>query len=88
MHCDLTSIELCAGAGGQALSVEQAGFGHQALVEIDDWCRQTLRINRRHWNVVEGIQADLTQFDARPYAGVDVVAGGVPRPPFSKARSR
>lgn len=85
MRGNLTSLELCAGAGGQALGVETAGFGHEALVEVDDWCRQTLRLNRPHWHVVEGAQADLTRFDARPYAGVDLVAGGVPCPPFSKA---
>lgn len=81
----LSSIELCAGAGGQALGVEQAGFGHQALVEIDPWCRQTLALNRPAWNVLQGDQADLTRFDARPFRGVDLVAGGVPCPPFSKA---
>lgn len=80
-----SSIELCAGAGGQALGVEQAGFGHQALVEIDPWCRQTLALNRPAWNVLQGDQADLTRFDARPFRGVDLVAGGVPCPPFSKA---
>lgn len=85
MRPGLSSIELCAGAGGQALGVEQAGFAHQALVEIDDWCRATLRLNRPGWNVVEGAGADLTRFDARPHAGVDLVAGGVPCPPFSKA---
>ena len=85
MTSNLTSIELCAGAGGQALGIEKAGFGHEALVEIDDWCRQTLHQNRPHWNVVEGAQSDLTRFDARRYAGVDLVAGGVPCPPFSKA---
>lgn len=85
MRGKLTSVELCAGAGGQALGIEQAGFGHQACVEIDDWCRQTLMLNRPHWNVLQGDQADLTQFDARPYAGVDLVAGGVPCPPFWKA---
>lgn len=85
MRGNLTSLELCAGAGGQALGVEGAGFGHEALVEVDDWCRQTLRLNRPAWNVVEGEGADLTRFDARPFAGVDLVAGGVPCPPFSKA---
>lgn len=85
MRGNLTSLELCAGAGGQALGIEQAGFSHQACVEVDDWCRKTLNLNRQHWNVLEGSQSDLTQFDARPYAGVDLVAGGVPCPPFSKA---
>jgi len=85
MHGNLTSVELCAGAGGQALGVEMAGFGHEALVEVDDWCRRSLKLNRPAWNVMEGNQADLTQFDARPYAGIDLVAGGVPCPPFSKA---
>lgn len=81
----LTSVELCAGAGGQALGIEQAGYAHQACVENDAWCRQTLALNRPQWNVLEGSQSDLTTFDAQAYAGVDLVAGGVPCPPFSKA---
>ena len=85
MQARLTSIELCAGAGGQALGIERAGFGHQACVEIDDWCRKTLRLNRPNWNVIEDEQRDLSVFDARPYKGIDLVAGGVPCPPFSKA---
>lgn len=85
MQGNLTSLELCAGAGGQALGIERAGFGHEAMVEVDKWCRQTLSLNRPQWNVIEGDEADLTNFDARPFAGVDLVAGGVPCPPFSKA---
>ncbi|MDP3262027.1 MAG: DNA (cytosine-5-)-methyltransferase [Tabrizicola sp.] len=85
MQSHLTSIELCAGGGGQALGLESAGFGHEALVEIDDWSRKTLKLNRPQWNVIEGSQSDLTQFDASPYRGVDLVAGGVPCPPFSVA---
>ncbi len=78
----LSVLELCAGAGGQALGLEQAGFEHTALVEIDaDACR-TLRHNRPQWNVVQG---DIAAFDAKPYRGVDLVAGGLPCPPFSVA---
>ena len=85
MQNSLSSIELCAGGGGQALGLERAGFDHEALVEIDDWSRKTLQLNRPNWNVIEGPQSDLTNFDARPYKGVDLVAGGVPCPPFSRA---
>ena len=84
-HGSLSSIELCAGGGGQALGLERAGFGHEALVEIDKWARATLKLNRPNWNVIEDEQIDLTKFDATPYRGVDLVAGGVPCPPFSKA---
>lgn len=80
----LTSVELCAGAGGQALGLEQAGFGHEALVEIDPHCCSTLRSNRPSWNVIE---EDLRRFKeaASKYRGVDIVAGGLPCPPFSVA---
>lgn len=78
----LTSLEICTGAGGQALGLEMAGFQHDALVEIEQHACATLRLNRPNWNVIEG---DLRQFSASPYRGVDLVAGGVPCPPFSKA---
>jgi DNA (cytosine-5)-methyltransferase 1 len=78
----LTSVELCAGAGGQALGLEQSGFRHLALVEIEEIACKTLRLNRPTWNV---IQADIREFSGRPYVGVDLLAGGVPCPPFSIA---
>lgn len=78
----LTSLELCAGAGGQALGLEWAGFAHEALLEINPHCCQTLRHNRPQWRVMEG---DLNVFDGRPYHGIDLLAAGLPCPPFSKA---
>ncbi|MEM7470981.1 MAG: DNA cytosine methyltransferase [Pseudomonadota bacterium] len=80
----LTSLELCAGAGGQALGLEDAGFQHKALVEIDAHCCETLRHNRPSWQVLE---EDIREFKERAadYRGVDVVAGGLPCPPFSVA---
>ncbi len=78
----MRSIEICAGAGGQALGLEQAGFEHIALVEIDKSACLTLRHNRPHWNVIEG---DIKDFSAKNYIDVDLLAGGVPCPPFSVA---
>ncbi|MGP8215852.1 MAG: DNA cytosine methyltransferase [Bacteroidia bacterium] len=77
-----SSLEICAGAGGQALGLEQAGFKHLALIEIDKLACQTLKLNRPHWNVIE---RDLKDFSAKKYKDVDVLAGGVPCPPFSIA---
>ena len=78
----LDSIEVCAGAGGQALGLDLAGFNHQCLVEIDSWACSTLRMNRPNWNVLE---RDLRTFAATKFRGIDLLAGGVPCPPFSKA---
>ncbi|MFD2738940.1 DNA cytosine methyltransferase [Sulfitobacter aestuarii] len=80
----LTSVELCAGAGGQALGLETAGFAHTALVEIDKHCCNTLRHNRPQWNVLE---EDMRHFKERAgaYRGMDLLAGGLPCPPFSVA---
>lgn len=82
MQRPLTCVEICAGAGGQALGLAMAGFVHVALVEYEaDYCK-VLKENRPEWNV---ICADVHDFDGRPYRGVDLFAGGVPCPPFSVA---
>ncbi|RIQ19467.1 DNA cytosine methyltransferase [Jiangella rhizosphaerae] len=79
----LRCLEICAGAGGQSLGLEQAGFEHLVAVELDTDACATLRLNRPSWNVTEG---DVHDFDGRSYAGmVDLFAGGVPCPPFSIA---
>jgi DNA (cytosine-5)-methyltransferase 1 len=77
-----TVLEICAGAGGQSLGLEQAGFSHVAAVELDSDACATLSRNREEWNV---INQDVHEFDGYPYRGVDLLAGGVPCPPFSIA---
>jgi len=78
----LSCIEICAGAGGQALGLEQAGFEGVAHVELEPAACATLKLNRPNWNVIEG---DVRDFDATPFKGVDLLAGGVP---WLKERSR
>lgn len=76
------SIEFCAGAGGQALGLEKAGFRHEALVEIEPEFAETLKLNRPGWDVRA---TDMAEFDGRPFKGVDLFAAGLPCPPFSVA---
>ena len=47
-------VEICAGAGGQSLGLEVAGFGHELAVELDPNAASTLRHNRPHWKVAVG----------------------------------
>jgi DNA (cytosine-5)-methyltransferase 1 len=92
---ELTSIEICAGAGGQAFGLEKH-FSHVALVENDVWACETLRTNRPDWRVFGPFasdsadrrqgRGDVTRFDATAWRNeISLLAGGVPCPPFSKA---
>lgn len=78
----LSTLELCAGGGGQALGLEKAGIDHAGLVEFDQGCCETLHRNRPRWKVLQG---DLNVFDASEFAGVEIVSAGLPCPPFSVA---
>lgn len=82
-----TSVELCAGAGGQALGLHRSGFDHLALVEYDADACTTLRVNGAKWGWADRVHhADLREWSAPDsIGGVDLVAGGVPCPPFSMA---
>ena len=80
---ELFTLELCAGGGGAAIGLEQAGFTHAALVDNDKHACATLRGNRPYWNVIE---ADIRRYDATYWRdGVDLLSGGLPCPPFSIA---
>lgn len=98
----LTSIEICAGAGGQAVGLHNAGFDHRALVEWDPHAVETLKANVAGWpgwdkekaNSLEPM--DVKEFlKSKVYANLslnpgelDLLAGGVPCPPFSLAGKR
>lgn len=75
----LTSVDVCAGAGGLALGLEAAGFDPVALVENDPKACATLRANRPRWNVLE---LDLLDFDPEEHRyvyDVDLLSAGLPR---------
>lgn len=76
-------VELFAGAGGLAIGLEKAGFHSLMLNEFDKNACATLRLNRPHWNVLEG---DIRQVDFQEYCGkVDLLSGGFPCQAFSYA---
>lgn len=87
------SIELFAGAGGLALGLEQAGFKHIGLVEIDKNASETLRHNRPQWNILcEDVEIvaerDLEkEFDIKR-GELDLLSGGAPCQSFSYAGKR
>ncbi|WP_114985690.1 DNA (cytosine-5-)-methyltransferase [Cyclonatronum proteinivorum] len=76
-------LELFAGAGGLAIGLEKSGLNCIALNEIDKWACETLRMNRPHWNILEG---DIKDFDFSSFKGkTDIVTGGFPCQAFSYA---
>ncbi|MEU2876940.1 DNA (cytosine-5-)-methyltransferase [Streptomyces sp. NPDC007070] len=98
----LTSVEICAGAGGQAVGLHSAGFDHLALVEWDAHAVETLKANVGGWpGWGEQRAQGLTPMDVKEFLGsetheelsvkpgrLDLLAGGVPCPPFSLAGKR
>jgi DNA (cytosine-5)-methyltransferase 1 len=78
-------VEICAGAGGQSLGLELAGFAHSLAVELDANACATLRHNRPGWKVAQGDVASLDVWDPADHRGIDLLAGGVPCPPFTIA---
>ncbi len=82
-NCEYNSIELFAGAGGLALGLEEAGFKHVLLNELDKSACATLRHNRPNWNVIEG---DIRKVDFTAYKNsIDLLTGGFPCQAFSYA---
>ncbi|MET9488196.1 DNA (cytosine-5-)-methyltransferase [Nocardia sp. NPDC006630] len=89
---DLEVVEICAGAGGQALGLELAGFHHRRAVELDENAHRTLSLNLEIKRTLEpnsivklGDVADTEILKPADFVGIDLLAGGVPCPPFSIA---
>nr|WP_071659560.1 DNA cytosine methyltransferase [Streptomyces humi] len=75
----LTSLEICAGAGGQALGLERAGFDPLLLIDSKADACFSIDLNRPAWDVV---CMDIVQFNTgmRPdVIEVDLISGGLPR---------
>ncbi|MFD8915699.1 DNA cytosine methyltransferase [Streptomyces sp. NPDC059575] len=84
----LSSLEICAGAGGMALGLERAGFDPVLLLDHRAIACETLRTNRPHWDVRE---LDLTEFDPAEETqvyDVHLLSGGLPRVKSPAAATR
>jgi DNA (cytosine-5)-methyltransferase 1 len=72
----LTSLEICAGAGGQAIGLHAAGFHALGIYERNKNAVKTLKANPALGRVYN---EDITKVDFTRYRGeVALVAGGVP----------
>ncbi|EME99574.1 5-methylcytosine methyltransferase [Streptomyces mobaraensis NBRC 13819 = DSM 40847] len=75
----LSCLAVCAGAGGLALGLEQAGFDPVLLLDNRPVACETLRLNRPRWNVLETDLLDFDPVDHQATYDVDLLAAGLPR---------
>ncbi|MGF1342296.1 DNA cytosine methyltransferase [Streptomyces flavovirens] len=81
-------MDVCAGAGGLALGLEQAGFDPVLLLDNKTVACETLRLNRPEWHVLE---MDLREFDPAEHPqtyDVDLLSAGLPRVKSSATAAR
>jgi DNA (cytosine-5)-methyltransferase 1 len=83
-------ISLFSGAGGLDYGLEAAGFAFGAGVEMDPDCVATLLESRPEWPVLnrsifDVLTQELLDLSGSKRGDVDLVAGGPPCQPFSKA---
>lgn len=85
----LTAISLFTGIGGLDFGFEAAGFRTAVAVELDPTACNAIRLNRR-WPVIQAKIQDISSRALLKTAGLkvgeaDVLIGGPPCQPFSKA---
>lgn len=75
----LSFVDVCSGAGGLALGLEQAGFTPRLLLDNEASACDTLKANRPHWNVLKADLLDFDPVDHPEVYDVDLLAAGLPR---------
>ncbi|MFJ3706814.1 DNA cytosine methyltransferase [Streptomyces sp. NBC_01267] len=88
MTSALRFVDVCAGAGGLALGLEQAGFSPALLLDNKPVACETLRMNRPAWNVVSEDLLDFDPADHKEAYDVDLLSAGLPRVKSSATFSR
>ena len=84
-------LSVFSGAGGLDLGLEAAGFQTVGCIEFDPIARDTLRLNRPSWRMIEpsDINALVSSFSVKDIGmrrgQLDCIAAGVPCQPYSKA---
>ena len=88
----MRSVELFSGCGGLALGLSKTGFHHDLMVEWDADAVATVHYNRqrklRHICEWPLERLDVREVNWKAYPDLDLVAGGPPCQPFSRAGKR
>ncbi|MEU9688699.1 DNA cytosine methyltransferase [Amycolatopsis japonica] len=84
----LTSFEVCAGGGGLALGMHQAGFDPVLLVDNNPDACGTLSANMQDWPVMLADFTDLDPAEHDQVYDVDVLVAGLPRVKATAAVAR
>lgn len=81
-----TLLSVFSGAGGETLGFRAAGFRPVAMVERNPHAVQTLQAAVQTGHLEgEVVGGDASEVDFRRWRGVDILTGGPPCQPFSKA---
>lgn len=75
----LSSFDVCSGAGGLALGLEQAGFDPVLLLDNRDVACRTLRANRPGWDVRELDLLEFVPAEHQQVYDIDLLSAGLPR---------
>ncbi|MDI5979388.1 DNA cytosine methyltransferase [Amycolatopsis magusensis] len=78
---NLTLVDVCSGAGGLALGLEQAGFEPILLLDELEVACETLRANRPDWDVRRMDLREFDPIDDQQVYDVDLLSAGLPRVP-------